>query len=265
MAIMKGLEWTFDTVASNYEKFRPGYVPELYQKIFDSIPLSPSSNVLEIGIGGGQATLPILQTGCRLTAVEYGPRFSRLCREKFRDYPNFSVITGKFEETPLEEGQYDLIYSASAFHWIPEKIGYEKVFSLLKSGGVFARFANHPFRCPDDPALAAEIDRLYGRYYYPFHNRKQETIREFTEEEARQRAYIAKKYGFTHIEYALFHRTRTFSAKEYVALLGTYSDHIAIEEGIRTVFFSEIEKAIDLHGGYLTIQDTIDLELARKP
>ena len=120
-------------------------------------------------------------------------------------------------------------------------------------------------RCPDDPALAAEIDRLYGRYYYPFHNRKQETIREFTEEEARQRAYIAKKYGFTHIEYALFHRTRTFSAKEYVALLGTYSDHIAIEEGIRTAFFSEIKKAIDLHGGYLTIQDTIDLELARKP
>ena len=29
MAVMKGLEWTFDTVASTYEKFRPGYVAEL--------------------------------------------------------------------------------------------------------------------------------------------------------------------------------------------------------------------------------------------
>lgn len=35
MAVMKGLEWTFDTVASTYEKFRPGYVQELYQAIFD--------------------------------------------------------------------------------------------------------------------------------------------------------------------------------------------------------------------------------------
>lgn len=265
MAIMKGLEWTFDTVASTYEKFRPGYVPELYQKIFDSIPLSPAANALEIGIGGGQATLPILQTGCRLTAVEYGPRFSRLCREKFRDYPNFSVITGKFEETPLEEGQYDLIYSASAFHWIPEKIGYEKVFSLLKSGGVFARFANHPFRCKDNPELVKEIDRIYGAYYYKFHNRKQETIREYTEDDAKERASIAEKYGFADIQYAIFRRTRTFTAQEYVKLLGTYSDHIAIEEGIRTAFFSKIEEAIDRHGGFLTIYDTIDLQLARKP
>ena len=47
-------------------------------------------------------------------------------------------------------------------------------------------------------------------------------------------------------------------------LLGTYSDHIAIEGKIRSEFFSEIEKAIDRHGGKITIYDTIDLQLARK-
>ena len=35
MNIIKGLEWTFNTVASTYEKFRPGYTDELYQMIFD--------------------------------------------------------------------------------------------------------------------------------------------------------------------------------------------------------------------------------------
>ena len=30
MPIIKGLEWTFDTVAAQYEKLRPEYVPELY-------------------------------------------------------------------------------------------------------------------------------------------------------------------------------------------------------------------------------------------
>lgn len=29
MSALKGLEWTFDTVASTYEKLRPGYVEEL--------------------------------------------------------------------------------------------------------------------------------------------------------------------------------------------------------------------------------------------
>lgn len=31
MPALKGLEWTFDTVASTYEKLRPGYVEELYK------------------------------------------------------------------------------------------------------------------------------------------------------------------------------------------------------------------------------------------
>ena len=75
---------------------------------------------------------------------------------------------------------------------------------------------------------------------------------------------LAGKYGFTDIQYKLFYRTRTFSAKEYIMLLGTYSDHIAIEEKIRAEFFSKIEDAINRYGGELTIYDTIDLQLARK-
>ena len=78
------------------------------------------------------------------------------------------------------------------------------------------------------------------------------------------RAMLASKYGFTDIQYALFYRERVFSAKEYIELLGTYSDHIAIDETIRTKFFSKIEDAINNHGGTITIYDTIDLQLARK-
>ena len=63
----------------------------------------------------------------------------------------------------------------------------------------------------------------------------------------------------------MFYRTRTFSAKEYVELLGTYSDHIAMEEKIRTEFFAKIEETINQYGGTLTIYDTIDMQLARKP
>ena len=264
MPVIKGLGWTFDTVASTYEKMRPGYAKELYNAIFDYIAISENSNVLEIGTGGGQATAPMLMMGCKLTAVECGQQFSRLLKEKFKEFPKFSVITDKFEDTQLENDSFDLVFSASAFHWIPEQIGYEKVFSILKNGGVFARFANHPYRDKGNPQLSAEIDEIYDEYYYTYHNKKRTPLTEYTEEQAEERAFIAQKYGFTDIQYALFYRQRVFTAKEYVQLLGTYSDHIAIEESIRKMFFSKIEEAIDKHGGTITIYDTMDLELARK-
>lgn len=265
MPVLKGLEWTFDTVASTYEKLRPGYVKELYQKIQNYIPITDASKAVEVGIGGGQATSPILQTGCKVTAVEYGANFSELCREKFKDFPNFSVITGKFEDVAFENNAYDLVFSASAFHWVPEEIGYPRVLDMLRPGGAFARFANHPHPDKGRPALTEKIGEIYKEYYCKYHNREMEDRVEYSEEQAKERALIAEKYGFTDIQYALFRRTRDFSAKEYIALLGTYSDHIAIEESIRMKFFGQIENAINDFGGTITIYDTIDLQLARKP
>ena len=265
MPVIKGLEWAFDTVASTYEKFRPGYVDDLYKMLFDYIPIDKSSHVVEVGIGGGQAALPILKTGCSLTAVEYGENFSKLCEQKFKEYKNFSVITEKFENVSLPDSQYDLVYSASAFHWVPEDIGYPKVYNMLKSGGAFARFANHPYRDKDKPALSAEIDKLYSKYYCSYYGKDIKAETEYSEEQAVHRAQIAEKYGFVDIRYAMFYRTRTFSAEEYIKLLGTYSDHIAIEEKIRKEFFDKIEVTINRYGGVFTIYYTIDLQLARKP
>lgn len=265
MPIISGLEWTFNTVASAYEKLRPGYVRDLYDSIFEYIPLTAASRAAEVGIGGGQATLPILQTGCSVTAVDSGANFTELCKDKFSKYPNFSAVTGKFEDVPFEENAFDLVFSASAFHWIDEETGYSKVFRMLKSGGAFARFANHPYRDKGNPPLTDAIDKLYQKYYCPFHNRPLDDKHEYSETDARSRAEIAAKYGFTDIRHAVFHRTRTFTPQEYIALLGTYSDHIAIDEPIRREFFGKIAEAIEAHGGSITIYDTLDLQLARKP
>ncbi len=260
MPITKGLEWTFDTNADTYEKLRPGYPSELYTDILAQVQLDSTSNAVEIGIGGGQATLPILNTGCNLVAVEYGKNFTELCREKFKDYPNFTAVNTKFEDFVCKKESCDLIYSASAFHWIPEEIGYSKVFEMLKSGGVFARFANHP--CGDEGRLVLweEIQKIYA-VYMP----NSKSPKPYNEADAESRAKIAEKYGFVDISYKLYHRTRSFSASEYTKLLSTYSDHIALPENIRNEFYSKIKEAINNHGGTITIYDTIDLQIARKP
>lgn len=260
MPVIPGLGWTFDTVAATYEKLRPGYVEALYQDIFAYCPLDAASHAVEVGIGGGQATGPILATGCAVTAVEPGANFCALCREKFAAYPGFTAVNARFEDVDLPPESCDLVYSASAFHWVPEEIGYRKVFDILRPGGAFARFANHPFKDKGRPGMHEALQEVYA-IYMP----GSLVPNEYSEEQAARRAEIAAKYGFTDIQHRLYRRTRDFTAVEYVQLLGTYSDHIAIEEKTRGRFFREIGAAIDRLGGRITIYDTIDLQLARKP
>lgn len=260
MAIIKGLETTFNTVYSEYDRWRPTYVTELYDDIFAAKEIDQASNVLEIGIGTGQATLPILERGCSLTAIELGDKLAEYTKQKFSKFKNFNIVNMAFQDYECQPNSFDFIFSASAFHWIPEEIGYTKVYDLLKSGGVFARFANNPYKDKGREDIHVALQKIYSKY---MPGSLRET--EYSEEDAQSRAEISKKYGFIDINYKLYHRTRTFSAKEYVSLLGTYSDHVAIEEQKRLKFFDEIEKAIEDLGNRITIYDTLDLQLARKP
>ena len=108
----QSLRWIFDTVADAYEAVRSEYTEEVFSDILDYCPLTESSRALEIGIGAGAATVPFLQTGCSLTAVEYGERFCALCREQFRSWPGFDIIRDSFETAALPENSFDLVYSA---------------------------------------------------------------------------------------------------------------------------------------------------------
>ncbi|MBQ3079767.1 MAG: class I SAM-dependent methyltransferase [Clostridia bacterium] len=263
MPIIQGQEWTFDTRWDAYDKIRPGYPEELYREIFHYVNLHEGSRAAEVGIGAGQATEPILKTGASVLAFEPGRNFTKLCLQKFSAYP-FDVVNMKFDDAPYREKAFDLVYSAAAFHWVNQDTGYQKVFRMLKKGGAFARFANHPYRDEGNMPLWQAVQAAYDEFYYPFYGKKSETPEKYTEENAKTRAELALKYGFTDIKYALFERTRTFSAEEYILLISTYSDHIAIDEEIRKRFFDRIEEAINAHGGCITLCDTLDLALARK-
>ena len=107
MPVIPGLGWTFNTQAERYQRLRPGYVPELYEEIFRRVLLDETSTAVEVGIGGGQATEPVLKTGCQVIAVEYGDQLAELCRQRFRDYPNFQAVTCKFEDYLAQENSCD--------------------------------------------------------------------------------------------------------------------------------------------------------------
>lgn len=260
MPVIKGLEWTFNTVAAEYDKWSPTYVPELYEDIFTFKKINQTSNALEIGIGTGQATVPILETGCTLTAVELGDKLAEFTRQKFSKYSHFSVVNVAFQDFECPDSSFDFIYSAGAFHWIPEEIGYPNVYKMLKPGGVFARFAKHPYYRKGNEELYVAIQKVYSEYMS-----YSSPSPEYTEADAKRRSDISTKYGFVDTAYKLYYRVRTYNSQEYISLIATQSDHIVLEESKRDRFYSGIKDAIDSHGGTISLYDTIDLQLARKP
>jgi len=265
--LKSGLEWTFNAVAEEYDKWRPTYVPELYKDIFTFKPINQFSNVLEIGIGTGQATLPMLETGCKLIAVELGEDLAEIVRRKFSQYNNISVITGAFQNYESNDNFYDLVYSASAFHWIPEEIGYNKVYKILKSGGAFVRFADHPFYGKNgQEALWEDIEKVYEKYMPRAKSSKPpQPMPEYTEVDAINRANIALKYGFVDIAHKLYYRTITYNSDDFIKRIAIQNDKIALEKSIRDKLCTDIKATIDSHGGFITSFDTIDMNIARKP
>lgn len=258
--IFPGLETAFNTVAEQYDRMRPTYVDALYDDVWKYGGFGPGIRAVEVGIGTGQATQPVLDRGASVTAVELGPELAAFCARKFSDNPGFRVVNLPFQDFDAPDGSCDLVYSASAFHWIPEELGYRKVFRMLRPGGVFARFANHPFKDKGKEALHEALQALYAKYMP-----RSVFSPEYSEDDALDRARIGERYGFVENRYRLYRRTRTFDARQYTDLLGTYSDHIALGAEIQAEFFARICEQIDRFGGTITIYDTIDLQLHRKP
>lgn len=252
------LRTTFNDDEYNYDKARPDYPDELFEDIFGYLDLSENSNVLEIGIGTGQATLPFLNKGCNVISVELGDKLAKYCQHKFSKYSNFKTINSDFIKAELPENSFDLIYSATAFHWIPKDRDYAKIKSLLKPDGAVALFWNHPFvsNTSDETNLASMS--VYKKY-----RPDDKTSAEFDLSDCQKQISELEQYGFNNIKSKIYKRTRKLTSEEYISLIKTYSDHNAMPKKVRKAFERDMKKAIDNAGGIISIYDTIDLYLAR--
>lgn len=252
------LRLKFNEDVENYDKVRPSYPAELFGDIIAYSGINENSNILEIGIGTGQATRPFLELGCSVTAVELGSNLAEYSKAKFSDFNNLHIINGDFIKTDLPNGYYDLVFCATAFHWLPAEEAYNKIKNILKPGGTIALFWNHPFPNREDDEVNMASKRIYDKY-----RPANKPITEFSEKDLEKYENAIKNFNFSNIESKLYKRTRTLSTDEYISLLNTYSDHRALPADIKAAFEKEMKNAVNALGGSINIYDTIDLYLAR--
>ena len=245
----------FDIIPDQFDKYRPKYSDELFSSLIDYAKVGPGTRVLEIGPGTGQATDPILRTGCEYHAIELGEHLYRKMKEKYGNFPTFHIVNDDFITHDFGEEKYDLIYSAATIQWIPEEIAYPKILSLLKPGGVLAMMLTSSEYRSNDEALYEKIQKLYDEFFKP----------DIPYTHGGFRYTAAPEYGYTDVEKREFFGKRTMNAEEYVAFSGTHCTHIVIPEKIREKFFQGLHDAVQDAGGKIVFNDTYILYLTKKP
>ncbi|MBO5222955.1 MAG: methyltransferase domain-containing protein [Clostridia bacterium] len=245
----------FDTIPNEFDTFRPRYCAQLFDKLINFCNLKQGKTVLELGPGTGQATEPILKTGCNYNAIELGKNFYNVMKAKYAHYPNFNIVNDDFITHDFGDTQFDMIYSAATIQWIDEEIAFPKTFKLLKPGGTLAMFLTKSDYKTPNPSLYAQIQKVYDKYHKPSIPYTRGSF-SYTN---------APLYGYENFETHEFHTTRVLNAEEYVGLCSTHCDHITIPEPYKTEFFNGLKDTVEKHDNKIVFYDTHVLHLAKKP
>jgi ubiquinone/menaquinone biosynthesis C-methylase UbiE len=124
----------FDGVAQLYGATRPTYPAEIVEFLVATAGVGPGSSVLEVGCGTGQLTMDLARYGFSLTAIDIGPAMVAAARHDVADTA-VSFQAGSFEDFAAADSSFDLIVSATAFHWIDPEVRFSKSARLLRPGG----------------------------------------------------------------------------------------------------------------------------------
>lgn len=237
-----------------FDKWRTCYCNECFEDVVKYAQLNNKKTALEIGPGTGQATEPILKTGCSYLAIELGENFTEAMKNKFSSYNNFKIINGDFETYDFKKSQFDLVYSAATIQWIPEKVGFPKVYNLLKSNGTFAMMLTRTDFKSQNEALYSKIQDVYKEYFFP--DIEYTCSLDYTN---------VQNYGFVNFECHHYYKTREYNADEFISWTIIQAPHLTLQESYRSKFIEGVRDAIMSFGNKITLIDDIVLYLARKP
>ena len=242
------LKVTFESVAERYHDARPEYPDELFNELVAAARLAADARLLEVGCGTGKATIPLADRGFEITALELGPQLAATARRNLAGYDRVKVVQQAFEAWRPPQGQrFDLVYSATAWHWIDPAVGYERAWHGLRPGGHLAIWAAEHVLPPEDAdPFFRQIQDVYdeiGEGLPPG------TADPVPGKLATHLAAIEGSGLFAVAATKEFIWSRRYTAEEYLALLDTFSGHIAMDGWQRDRLYGEIRRRLAVRPG----------------
>jgi SAM-dependent methyltransferase len=139
----------FDDDADAYDRTRPVCPAAVFDDIVELAGLGPTSHVLEIGPGTGQATRPLAERKIAVTAVELGPGLADRAAANVAAFEKVKVLNTSFEAFEPAGARFDAVFACNSFHWIDPDVRYVKAADLLRPDGHLVVLST-PWVVPDD-------------------------------------------------------------------------------------------------------------------
>jgi SAM-dependent methyltransferase len=235
------LRETFDQAAESYQRARPDYPGELFDDLIRVAGLGPGDRLLEVGCATGKATVSLARRGFRITCVELGPELAAAARRNLAGL-GAEVIDGRFEDwRPAPGVRFDLVFAATAWHWVDPAVRYAGAWRALRPGGHLAFWsAAHVFPDGGDPFFRGlqdvydEINEgLPPGAAWP---RPGELAEHTAEIEA------SGLFDVTAVRH--YDWERVYDAEGYIELLNTFSGHISMADWQRERLQLEIRRRL---------------------
>jgi SAM-dependent methyltransferase len=203
--------------------------------------LVAGARVLEIGAGTGQATRGLLERAWSVVALEPGPDLAAVARQALCGVGEVEVVVSAFEPWDRHGQRFDLVVAATSWHWLDAGIAYQKAAEALRGDGHLAIIATHHVFPPDSDELFGDVQNVYERVGMSDGQVSQEPPEAIPAPDV---AGIANSGLFSAPSLHRYLWSQDYTADEYLALLSTYSNHIAARPEQRDALFTGIRDLI---------------------
>lgn len=107
------------------------------QVFIDSMRLSRTKKVLEIGIGTGRIAAKVAPLCVKLVGIDISPKTIKRAKENLSDFNNIEFVCANFSDYVFDE-TFDVIYSSlTMMHFEDKQQIIVKVNELLNENGIF--------------------------------------------------------------------------------------------------------------------------------
>jgi SAM-dependent methyltransferase len=268
----------FDEVAEQYDRVRPRYPDELFADTAALTDAPAAARVLEVGPGPGQATEGLLARGWHVHAVEPGAALAARAAHNFAGRP-FTVDVATFDDWDPAGRTYDVLFSATAYHWVAPEIRWQRAAAVLEPGNAIALATNRTVSGGTFTDLYRESADLHATYAeeveFGVPTGAQAILDEIHAAPADLGAVwhaAESKSGssragelFTAPVIRWYEWETTYDTADAIALLATYSPYLMVPPHRREPFFDAMADLVDRRfGGRVTRTYLAVLAVARR-
>lgn len=248
---------SFDAVARNYHRYRPGYPERAVRLALPDGGADESArwDVLDLAAGTGKLTDAVLPWCRSVVAVE---PLAGMREQLTGRHPSLTVLEGRAEAIPVAAASVDAVLVGQAFHWFEPQAALSEAARVTRPGGVLSLLANEARDTPETHRLWVDIETAKARLDRPVQRRSTDGSTAASPEPT---GLPFEHPAFETPVHTVVAWTRSITAAEVLADQHTHSIVLTASAVQRATFDDELRAAVDRHWAHRPADEPVDLPM----